>query len=175
MRLSALTRSFATLAGLSLVTCGGSDPFAFGGSCEDNPRQEVVNLVNQIRASNGLQPLAIDVRLAYSAQTHTEDMTDGDFLSHTGSNGSNPGQRITAAGYPWTGWSENVAAGQTTPQAVVDGWMNSQGHRDNILRATSQHIGVGYASVPGTTYTHYWTQNFGSSSSPPETGNGCHP
>ena len=171
-----LARTPVLLSILVLGTCGDALPTAADPiECDANPRQAVLELVNAERTGQGLEPLVLDVRLWASAQAHTLDMTSGDFLSHTGSDGSSPGDRITAAGYPWTGWSENVAAGQTTAEAVVQAWMNSPGHRDNILRESSEHVGIGYGFDAGTTYGHYWTMNFGASASPPETGTGCHP
>ena len=165
----------APLVALLLLACDGPPPTAALDTCEDNPRQAVLDLVNQIRVENGVAPLQLDLRLAASAQGHSEDMTANNFMSHTGSDGSNPGQRMTAAGYPWSGWSENVAAGQTSPESVVNAWMNSSGHRANILRASSEHVGIGYDFSSGTTYGHYWTMNFGTSASEPATGLGCHP
>jgi uncharacterized protein YkwD len=81
-------------------------------------------------------------------------------LSHTGSDGSDPGQRITRAGYIWRTYGENVAAGYTTPESVVAGWMQSDGHRANILNPAFRDIGVGYAYGASSTYKHYWTQVF---------------
>ncbi|NNM33675.1 MAG: CAP domain-containing protein [Gemmatimonadetes bacterium] len=168
-------RVSAALVGILFFACDGTPPTAALGTCESNPRQAVLQLVNDIRIDHGVEPLQLDLRLAVSAQTHSEDMTANNFMSHTGSDGSNPGERMTAAGYPWNGWSENVAAGQPTPESVVNAWMNSSGHRANILRTSSEHVGIGYDHESGTTYGHYWTMNFGSSESEPATGLGCHP
>ncbi len=170
-----LLRSLCVLVGISLATCGDVSPSEIMGECENNPRQEVLELVNEIRVENGRAALALDIRLAASAQGHSEDMTANNFMAHTGSDGTNPGQRMTAAGYPWSGWSENVAAGQPTPEAVVNAWMNSDGHRANILRESSEHVGIGYDYESGTNYGHYWTMNFGSSESAALAGTGCHP
>ena len=117
----------------------------------------------------------MDLRLASSAQGHSVDMATEDFFSHTGSGGTSAGDRIGAAGYPASGWSENIAAGHASAEAVVDAWMNSSGHRANILRESSEHVGIGYEVRTGSTYGTYWTMNFGSSSEAPEFGNGCHP
>lgn len=168
-------RGPALLVVLVSATCDSTSPMDVLGDCTDNPRQAVLELVNVLRVGEGLEPLVLDLRLALSAQGHSEDMTRNDFMSHTGSDGSDPGDRITAAGYPWTSWSENVAAGQPTPEAVVSAWMNSEGHRANILRAASEHVGIGYDYGSGTTYGHYWTMNFGASDQEPAAGTGCHP
>lgn len=77
-------------------------------------------------------------------------------MSHTGSDGSDPGARITRAGYTWSTYGENVAYGYSTPEKVMEGWMNSQGHRENILNCSFKEIGIGLAQ-PG----NYWTQDFG--------------
>ena len=168
-------RPLLIVAGLSLSTCDAVSPADIFEACADNPRQGVLDLVNQLRVENGLDPLELDLRLYLSAQTHSQDMARNDFMSHTGSDGSSPGDRISAAGYPASGWSENVAAGQPTPESVVNAWMNSSGHRANILRASSEHVGIGYDHDGGSTYGHYWTMNFGSSDSPASSGVGCHP
>jgi len=170
-----LGRSAALLLVLVSATCDSTSPMDVVGDCTDNPRQAVLDLVNDLRVDDGLAPLVMDLRLALAAQGHSEDMTRNDFMSHTGSDGSSAGERITAAGYPWTSWSENVAAGQPTPEAVVSAWMNSPGHRANILRAASEHVGIGYDHAGDTTYGHYWTMNFGASDQDPATGTGCHP
>jgi uncharacterized protein YkwD len=128
---------------------------------------EVVDLVNAERSQLGLAPLQMDVRLMEAAQLHSDDMASNDFVGHTGSNGSSPGQRIEAAGYqPWLAWGENVAAGQTTPAQVVSAWLASPGHRANILSTNFVHIGVGHAFDSTATYDRYWTQTFGRTSSP---------
>lgn len=168
-------RYAAILVALVLATCDSTSPLDVLGECTDNPRQAVLDLVNDARVEEGLDPLVMDLRLALSAQAHSEDMTRNNFMSHTGSNGSSPGDRITEAGYPAASWSENVAAGQPTAEAVVNAWMNSSGHRANILRAASEHVGIGYDYEAGTTYGHYWTMNFGATNEAPATGNGCHP
>lgn len=125
--------------------------------------QRVVELTNQERAKAGLPPLALDAALNSSALAHSQDMASHNFFSHTGSNGSTVDQRIRAAGYsPLWAWGENIAAGQPSPEEAVNAWMNSPGHRANILSPHYQHIGVAYVHAPGTTYVHYWTQDFAS-------------
>ena len=123
----------------------------------------VVELTNQERAKHGLPALIVDPALTRSAQGHSDDMANNNFFSHTGSNGSDLVQRLTAAGYsPIYAAGENIAAGQVTPEEVVAAWMASDGHRRNILSSYYHHIGVGYAYREGTTYWRYWTQDFGS-------------
>jgi uncharacterized repeat protein (TIGR01451 family) len=125
---------------------------------------EVVNLVNQERASVGCAPLAINQQLTTAAQAHSTDMALNDFFSHTSSNGSSPWERINNAGYQFSYAAENIAAGYTTPQAAVNAWMASPGHRANILNCILEDTGVGYyflANDTGdTNYHHYWTHVF---------------
>lgn len=115
----------------------------------------VVRLVNSERGKNGCAPLTVNAKLTQAAQAHSEDMATHRTMSHTGSDGSSPGERITAAGYSWSAYGENVAYGYNTPESVMTGWMNSPGHRANILNCAFKEIGVGYAQ-PG----NYWTQDF---------------
>jgi uncharacterized protein YkwD len=104
--------------------------------------------------------LAWDTRLITAATRHSTDMVTKRFFSHTGSDGSSPGTRITRAGYAWRTYGENIAAGQRTVQAVVDGWMKSPGHCANIMNRTYRHVGL--ACVKGTSanaYPTYWTMD----------------
>ncbi|MFD7630989.1 CAP domain-containing protein [Streptomyces sp. NPDC059851] len=117
---------------------------------------EILALVNQERAVVGCPALTINAKLTAAAQSHTEDMAAHANMSHTGSDGSDPGQRITRAGYAWSTYGENVAYGYSTPAAVMEGWMNSPGHKRNILNCSFKEIGIGYAQP-----NHYWTQDFG--------------
>lgn len=125
----------------------------------------VVALTNLERSKFGLAPLTFDSQLSRAAQNHSVDMAHNDYFAHNSLNGSTPRDRVRAAGYQdWTS-AENIAAGHTTPEAVVQGWMNSPGHRANILAPDLQNIGVGYyflaTDMGKVNYQHYWTQNFG--------------
>ncbi|MGW0394516.1 CAP domain-containing protein [Streptomyces sp. NPDC003042] len=116
----------------------------------------VLSLVNQERAAAGCSALTLNARLTKAAQDHSEDMADHGNMSHTGSDGSDPGLRITRAGYTWSTYGENVAYGYSSPEKVMEGWMNSPGHRQNILNCSFKEIGIGLAQP-----NHYWTQAFG--------------
>jgi uncharacterized protein YkwD len=116
----------------------------------------VLALVNSERGKVGCSPLTLNAKLSKAAQDHSADMASHQNMSHTGSDGSDPGQRITAAGYSWSAYGENVAFGYSTPEAVMAGWMSSPGHKRNILDCGFKEIGVGLAQ-PGS----YWTQDFG--------------
>jgi uncharacterized protein YkwD len=127
--------------------------------------QQVLNLTNVERTKSGLQPLRLNDKLNQSAQAHSQDMAIADYFSHTGANGSNAGDRAASAGYYYSSLGENIAAGYITPQEVVQGWMNSPGHRANIMNAGYQELGVGYYYLANDTgnvnYNYYWTQEFG--------------
>ncbi|KAG2779158.1 hypothetical protein PC129_g22091 [Phytophthora cactorum] len=120
----------------------------------------MLNAVNKQRTANGLSKLCMNKKLQTAAQRHSNDMAAKNYMSHTGSDGSTMSQRITAAGYNWSACAENVAAGQTTVDAVMTAWMASSGHRANILSTTYTMFGCGYAYKSSTTYKHYWTQDF---------------
>ncbi|POM57653.1 Hypothetical protein PHPALM_37805 [Phytophthora palmivora] len=124
----------------------------------------MLNAVNKQRTAYGLSKLCTNKKLQTASQGHSNDMAAKNYMSHTGSDGSTMSQRITAAGYKWSACAENVAAGQTTVDAVVTAWMASSGHRANILSTKYTMLGVGYAYKSGTTYKHYWTQDFGNGS-----------
>ncbi|PNG90852.1 CAP domain-containing protein [Streptomyces malaysiensis] len=120
---------------------------------------EVIALTNAERAAARLAPLAQDPRLAAAAQAHSDDMVARDFYSHTGPEGHQPWDRARAAGATHRGIGENIACGQRSPAEVVRGWMDSPGHRANILKPDFTHIGVGHAT--GSRAGTYWTQVFG--------------
>ncbi|MEV5872957.1 CAP domain-containing protein [Streptomyces sp. NPDC052101] len=116
----------------------------------------ILQLVNAERAKVGCHPLTLNPTLTKAAQAHSADMAAHRNMSHTGSDGSSPGDRITRAGYSWSEYGENVAYGYATADEVMAGWMSSPGHRANILNCSFKEIGIGLAQ-PGS----YWTQDFG--------------
>ncbi|WP_149550271.1 CAP domain-containing protein [Streptomyces marokkonensis] len=120
---------------------------------------EVVDLTNRERAGAGLPQLSRDPLLTAAAQAHSADMAARDFYSHTAPDGSGPGDRAAAAGSVRRTIGENIACGQRSAAEVVRGWMNSPGHRANILKADFTHLGVGFAG--GGRSGTYWTQLFG--------------
>ncbi|MFI1961794.1 sigma-70 family RNA polymerase sigma factor [Streptomyces althioticus] len=119
------------------------------------PAAQVLALTNAQRAQAGCAPVKIDDRLARAAQAHSEDMSANGYFSHTGRNGSNFADRARAQGHPSPG-AENIARGQGSAASVMDAWMNSPGHRANILNCSLTSLGVGVVSSDWT-----WTQVFG--------------
>ncbi len=117
--------------------------------------QEVIRLVNEIRAENGLQPLTYDWQLGRVARYKSLDMKENRYFSHTSPIYGSPFQMIRDFGISFKSAGENIARGYPTPQSVVNGWMNSSGHRSNILSSNYTKIGVGYVADG-----NYWTQMF---------------
>ena len=116
---------------------------------------EVIRLVNQIRAENGLSALSVNWELSRVARYKSEDMSSSRYFSHTSPTYGTPFQMMRSFGLSYRTAGENIAYGQRTPAAVVDAWMNSSGHRANILNASYTQIGVGYCASGS-----YWTQMF---------------
>jgi uncharacterized protein YkwD len=119
--------------------------------------QQVVDLVNQERRKMGLPPLRVSARLAQAARQHSQNMARQNTGAHE-LDGVGPGERIRETGYRALQWGENIAWGARTAEQAMSGWMNSPGHRRNILSAEVSEIGVGLAEANGVPY---WTQVFG--------------
>jgi len=120
---------------------------------------KVVAETNRQRAMNGCGAVTVNAKLTKAAQAHSVDQAEHNTMSHDGSNGSTPWDRSKAAGYD-NAIGENVAMGFRDAAAVMDGWMNSPGHRANILNCDAKAIGVGLAKASDG--SPYWTQMFGS-------------
>ena len=117
--------------------------------------KEVIRLVNEIRVKNGLKELTYDWELSRVARYKSQDMKDNKYFSHTSPIYGTPFQMIKNFGISYRSAGENIAKGYASPQAVVNGWMNSEGHRANILNSSFTHIGVGYVASG-----NYWTLMF---------------
>lgn len=117
--------------------------------------QQVVNLVNAERAKEGLSPVSVDTKVENAAQTRAQEIVTS--FSHTRPNGTSFGTALKAAGVSYNACGENIAYGQKSPEAVMTAWMNSSGHRANIMNANFKYIGVGYYQVNGV---NYWVQEF---------------
>jgi uncharacterized protein YkwD len=170
---------------LLLPACGGggsgngnvTDPGSSvipsqGGNVPDpgvaDIRDEFLAAVNQARAVSqicGTTPygpaaaVSWSDNLAIAAYLHSEDMALNNFFSHTGSDGSSAGQRISRQGYPWSTYGENIAVGYPTVSSVVQGWLGSEGHCRNLMDPDFTETGAGYAVGPfgGNPAARYWT------------------
>jgi uncharacterized protein YkwD len=120
---------------------------------------DVLALVNQERATAGAAALLCDANAASAARAFSQYMCDEGFFDHTGPDGSTVQSRLTDAGVQWAACGENIAAGQSTAASVMQSWMNSPGHKSNILFAPYTHLGVGYAACDSG-WGFYWTQDF---------------
>ncbi|MFJ5963620.1 CAP domain-containing protein [Bacillus sp. NPDC093026] len=117
--------------------------------------KEVVDLTNKERAKQGLKALTVDSKLSKSARAKSQDMKDKNYFSHTSPTYGSPFDQMKTFGITYKTAGENIAQGQRSPQEVVTAWMNSEGHRANILNKNYTHIGVGYVKDG-----NYWTQQF---------------
>lgn len=130
--------------------------------------EEVLKLVNKIRIDNQLSPFQYQKELSLAARYHAEDMAVDNYFDHSTYDRQN-GALVLVCGtferirkyisFPYMG--ENIAAGKTTAKEIVDGWMNSTGHRANILNPNYKYLGVGYFYNINSVYKHYWVQDFG--------------
>ncbi|TYB56039.1 CAP domain-containing protein [Nonomuraea sp. PA05] len=121
--------------------------------------REVVRLTNAERAKGGCRALTHDAKLRRAAFGHSADMAENDYFDHDSQDGRDMMDRIRATGFGGSAWAENIAMGQRSAAAVVRDWMNSDGHRQNIMNCSYTHIGVGAAKdAKGQIY---WTQDFG--------------
>jgi uncharacterized protein YkwD len=125
---------------------------------------QVFYLINQRRADNGVAALTYNYSLAAAARAHSQDMAQNNFMSHTGSNGSDPGSRISSYGYSYSAYGEIIYVGPgsyNTASSAVSGWMGSSGHHDILVSSTYTEVGVGYWCVPGDSNEGYFTADFG--------------
>ena len=173
--LSAVALSF-------LFGCGGGDSGTVSSSPSppgdsgtgtgvpgiDSIRQEFLDAVNQARSASRIcgtdlydaaPPVEWNDTLAMAAYLHSEDMASHQLFSHTGSDGSTPGERITREGYEWWTYGENIAVGYQTVSAVMQGWLGSEGHCRNIMNPAFAEIGAAFAEGPfgGNPAALYWT------------------
>ncbi|MCU7795985.1 MAG: Ig-like domain-containing protein [Candidatus Thiodiazotropha sp. (ex Semelilucina semeliformis)] len=139
--------------------------------CMGHSEKLMLTLVNNARAATrscgsasypAVAPLAWHCLLENAAQGHSTSMADNDYHDHTGIDGSSPGDRITAAGYIWRSYGENIAGGYPDEDAVMEGWLNSPGHCSNIMNSRFTELGAASAENSASTYRIYWTQNFAS-------------
>jgi uncharacterized protein YkwD len=121
---------------------------------------DVLNQTNAARVANKCAPLKMDPHLLTAARLHSADMAENNYFDHVGLDGTGPDARMKAAGYDISaGWAENIADGYPTADAVMTAWLNSPGHRGNILNCGLRSIGIGIARAANGSL--YWTQDFG--------------
>lgn len=137
---------------------GSGSESGSGSGSSNGAEAQVLTLVNKERASAGCSPLTSNAKLTEAADDYSDVMARSGVMSHTGPDGSTMAGRVDAAGYVWSTLGENIARGQTDAAAVMDAWMNSPGHRANILNCSFKEIGVGVHFGDGGPW---WTQNFG--------------
>jgi uncharacterized protein YkwD len=125
-------------------------------------QQQVLALINQNRRRGGCGNLTLDRRLIEAAFGHATDMARRDYFAHESPNGDSPGDRVTDAGFQWSRYGENIARGPASAYEVVNGWMHSPEHRENIMDCRFQEMGVGVA-FDGDKES-YWVQDFGTPS-----------
>lgn len=137
---------------------GGSGGTGDSGTADSGTESAVLALVNKERAAAGCGPLATDSALTAAARAYSDTMARSGVMSHTGPDGSTMTSRVEAAGYGWSRLGENIARGQADADAVMNSWMNSPGHRANILNCAFTEIGIGVHKGDGGPW---WTQDFG--------------
>jgi uncharacterized protein YkwD len=150
------------LASLALV-------LMLGAPAQADMASDALSLINQQRTAKGCPALQRDASLQTAAERHARDMANANYFSHTGKNGSKHGQRYRKAGYGGQRTAENIAGGQKSASEVVTNWMNSQGHRKNILNCKYRDTGLAVVyqaddkPLPGNSYPlkYYWVQTFG--------------
>jgi len=137
-------------------------------SCDDELTQ-ALSLINELRSQtqvcgtttyDAVEALTWNDALTAAAKEHSNNMANYNFFSHTGLDDSSAGDRITAQGYTWSSYAENIAAGQRSVQSVVDGWMQSEGHCKNIMSSNVTEMGLACSINADADYTTYWTQDF---------------
>lgn len=142
-------------------------------NCDASAEQlqtQFIHLINQARAQprqcgdaslDAAAPIRWNSQLAAAAQRHSLDMMNNNFFSHTGSDNSEVADRVDAANYEWQAVGENLAAGQTSLQEAINGWLSSPGHCRNIMNTGFKEVGLSCVENPSTEFGTYWTSVFG--------------
>jgi uncharacterized protein YkwD len=121
------------------------------------------DLINAYRKEKGLKPLKLNAALTEAAKAHSRDLAKWDRISHYGSDGSNPWDRVKRAGYNAKVAAENVGTGQASLDEVIKGWQQSPGHNKNLLLADVEHMGIALVQDPRTEFKTFWTMVVGAS------------
>ena len=142
-----------------VVTIASVAPDAFAE--RGDLAKRMIERINQVRKEHNLAPVAANRQLARAAGMHASDIARNDLFGHRGSDGSRLEDRLDRVGFKFKLAAENVAGGLDSPEATVDAWMDSAGHRRNLLNPNMCRVGIGYAFVPvdkgRVKYRHYWT------------------
>ena len=149
------------LTALVLILLIAISPVAFAldtSASSTDYEQRVVQLVNAERVKAGLDELYLDSKISDVARLKSKDMADLNYFAHNSPTYGMAGDMLLKFGITWSAWGENIASGQDTPEIVVNEWMNSPSHRENILSPNFTFIGVGY--YVDSDGTPYWTQMF---------------
>ena len=167
MRYAVCAFLLALGAAVTVMGCGGdggnAGPNDLGTFDTGNDAADLLAAVNAHREAGArcggtnmppVPPLSRNATLEQSAQEHTQDMVDRDFFDHPNPDGDGPGDRISALGYSWSAYGENIAGGSSTVNAVMNQWMNSTGHCENIMSENFTEFGMGRVG-------NHWTQVFG--------------
>lgn len=125
--------------------------------------EKVRDAINAYRKQNGLKPLKLNTALTEAAKNHSRDLAKWDRISHYGSDGSNPWDRVKRSGYNAKLAAENVGTGQATVEEVMKGWKDSPGHNKNLLLADAEHMGIALVQDPKTEFKTFWTLVVGAS------------
>ncbi|MGI0483789.1 CAP domain-containing protein [Pantanalinema rosaneae CENA516] len=134
-----------------------TDVLHVSSEASDDYRLSLLNLINGFRQQANLHLLELSTSLCVAAQTHAEDMARNNYFSHTCLNGSSAINRAEKAGYPSSFVGENIASGNEHIEAVFEQWLNSSGHRENMLNEKYKEAGIGYVlQSPHTNDSHYW-------------------
>lgn len=166
--------SLAMLMGASSALTSGesnADDASAESQCElTDQKQAMLTLINEARSEQrqcgeqSFEPvdaLTWNCKLEAAAERHSQDMAENDYFSHTAPDGSGIEQRINHQNYVWQVVGENIAAGHTSASAVVEGWLASPGHCQNIMNGTFTEMGMAKARNPQSRYETYWTQTLG--------------
>ncbi len=149
---------FVAILILSGTIFGVSIAIPQNASATNDMAAEVVELINEIRAENGLSELTVYVELQQVADLRASEITE--VFSHNRPDGTTCDTAYTLFGISTSACAENIAAGYSTAQSVVEGWMNSENHRANILNSKYTHIAVGLVYDASSEYKYYWVQEF---------------
>jgi uncharacterized protein YkwD len=168
-------QAIGVLLFLSLSACGTSNPAITKPGTTTPPtttlnafNQDLLVRVNAARATArmcgsknypAVAALAWNTKLEAAARAHNQDMLDHDFFDHPGSDGSSPGDRMKTQGYKFSTWGENIAWGQSTSQIVMDAWLKSAGHCENIMNANFTEIGVAALYPNASPNSPLWTMD----------------